>query len=101
MILFGSRIDAAQALAWGLVNRVTPPGTSLLDDVLEWLRPITEGAPIAQSAALEAIDAAGRLPLDQGLDAESAAYEKCLVSADRNEALAAFAEKRKPRFLGR
>src|SRR6185295_15703572 len=56
MILLGRRLTAQEALAWGLVNRVTPEGKNLVDDVLEWIEPIASGAPIAQAAALEAID---------------------------------------------
>ena len=56
MILLGRRLDAAEALAWGLVNRVTPAGTNVVDDTLAWIEPIANGAPIAQAAALEAIE---------------------------------------------
>jgi methylglutaconyl-CoA hydratase len=52
-------------------------------------------------AALEAVRAATTLPLDAGLDAERRAYEACLTSEDRREALQAFAEKRAPIFRGR
>lgn len=101
LILLGRRITAAHALALGVLNRVSRPGTNVLDDTLEWIRPIIEGAPIAQRAALRAIDAAARLDLEQGLDAELAAYEECLASEDRREALLAFSEKRKPVFKGK
>lgn len=101
LILLGRRITAAHALALGVLNRVSRPGTNVLDDTLEWIRPIIEGAPIAQRAALRAIDAADRLDLQQGLDAELAAYEECLASEDRREALLAFSEKRKPVFKGK
>src|SRR5204862_3632122 len=37
MILLGRRIGAAEALAWGLVNRVTPEGTSVLEDTLAFI----------------------------------------------------------------
>src|SRR5689334_1003937 len=56
MILLARRLSADEALAWGLVNRVTPPGTSVVDDAVAWIEPIANGAPIAQAAALEAID---------------------------------------------
>jgi enoyl-CoA hydratase/carnithine racemase len=59
------------------------------------------GPPLAMRAALEAVRAAATKPLGDGLAAELAAYEACLVSDDRKEALAAFAEKRKPSFRGR
>jgi methylglutaconyl-CoA hydratase len=101
LILLGKRITAAHALAIGLVNRVSRPGTNVVDDTLEWIRPIVEGAPIALHAALGAIDAAGQLDLDAGLSREAELYEGCLASEDRKEALAAFAEKRAPVFKGR
>jgi enoyl-CoA hydratase/carnithine racemase len=100
MILLGRRLTAAEALAWGLVNKVTPKGSSVVDDAVAFIQPIAEGAPIAQAAALEAIDRAFTAPLDVGLDLEKVAYDKVLVSQDRREALAAFAEKRKPAFRG-
>jgi methylglutaconyl-CoA hydratase len=101
LILLGQRLSAAEALSLGLVNRVTPAGTPVLEDALAWLAPLLEGSPIAMRAALEAVRAATALPLDAGLDAERRAYEACLVSEDRREALRAFAEKRAPVFRGR
>ncbi|HYQ28455.1 MAG TPA: enoyl-CoA hydratase-related protein, partial [Polyangiaceae bacterium] len=85
----------------GLVNRVAPSAEQLLNSALQWLQPVAEGAPIAQRAALSAVRAARRLPLEQGLDFERAAYERCLDTADRDEALLALSEKRKPRFEGK
>lgn len=101
MICLGRRLTADEALAWGLVNRVVPAGTSLLDDVVSWLAPIAEGAPIAQSAALRAIRSSYEVPLDLGLELERVYYDETLRSEDRQEALVAFAEKRKPSFQGR
>ena len=100
LILLGKRISASHALAIGLVNRVSKPGVNVLDDTLEWMRPIVEGAPMAQRAALRAIDDGGRLDLPAGLARETELYEECLASDDRREALTAFAEKRKPVFKG-
>jgi enoyl-CoA hydratase/carnithine racemase len=90
MILLARRLSAVEAFGWGLVNRVTPAGQSVLDDAVAWIRPIAEGAPIAQAAALEV-----------GLALEKVGYDRTLTSADRREALAAFAEKRAPKFSGR
>jgi methylglutaconyl-CoA hydratase len=101
MILLGRRLTASEALAWGLVNRVTPKGTSVVDDAVAWVDAIANGAPIAQAAALEAIDRSFDVGLELGLEMEKVSYDKTLVSADRREALAAFAEKRKPSFQGR
>ena len=106
LILLGTRIDAAEALRIGLIHRIVPEsgaakGSELLADTLRWLEPVTRGAPLAQRAALRALRAADRLDLDAGLEFERGCYEACLTSEDRVEALAAFAEKRRPIFKGR
>jgi methylglutaconyl-CoA hydratase len=101
MILLGRRLTAAEALAWGLVNRVSPEGVSVVDDTVGWIEPISGGAPIAQAAALRAIEASYEVPLEQGLELERVFYDETLRSEDRREALKAFAEKRKPQFQGR
>lgn len=101
MILLGRTIEADQALSWGLVHRVTAPGMDLLEDVLTWCEPLLRGAPLALRSALEAVDAARVGDMQAGLEAERVAYERVLVSEDRLEGLAAFAEKRQPRYQGR
>lgn len=101
LVLTGRRIDSNEALGLGLVNRVAPSAELLLESTLKWLEPVAEGAPIAQRAALASVRAARRMPLEQGLDFERAAYERCLESADRDEALLALSEHRKPRFQGK
>jgi methylglutaconyl-CoA hydratase len=101
LILLGRRLTADESLAWGLVHRLAPVGKNVVDDALEWIRPISEGAPIAQRAALAAIDRALEVTLEVGLELERVGYEDVLASEDRCEALAALAEKRAPRFLGK
>ncbi|MEJ7733884.1 MAG: enoyl-CoA hydratase-related protein [Polyangiaceae bacterium] len=101
MILLGRRLKADEALAWGLVNRVTPVGTNVLDDTLAFVEPIAHGAPIAQAAALGAIEASYEVSLERGLELERVFYDETLRSEDRLEALKAFADKRKPIFHGR
>jgi enoyl-CoA hydratase/carnithine racemase len=101
LILLGRRLTAAEALSWGLINRICPEGTNVVDDAISWLAPIANGAPIAQSNALRAIEAAYDVPLELGLELERVFYDETLRSEDRLEALKAFAEKRKPVFRGR
>jgi methylglutaconyl-CoA hydratase len=101
LVLTGRRVSASEALHLGLVNRVIPKAEALLDATLAWLEPLADGAPIAQRAALSAVRAAARLALDQGLAFERDQYERCLQSSDREEALLAFQEKRKPQFQGK
>ncbi len=100
LVLLARRLDAAEALALGILNRVAPEGESALDCAIELAGPLAHGAPIALAAALEAIDAATELPLEAGLAVERACYERTLGSKDRLEALAAFRDKRPPEFTG-
>lgn len=100
LIVFARRLTAGEAHAIGLVNVVAPEGERALDAALAWAAPLEGAAPIAIAAALEAIDGAGDRSLDDGLSLERRCYERTLASEDRLEALAAFAEKRKPTFRG-
>ncbi|WP_437674657.1 enoyl-CoA hydratase-related protein [Sorangium sp. So ce131] len=101
MILLGRKLAASEALAWGLVNRVSPEGTPVVDDAIAWIEPIASGAPIAQAAALRAIEDGYDVPLELGLEIERVHYDETLRSEDRLEALRAFAEKRRPVYKGR
>lgn len=101
MILLGRRLTAIEALNWGLVNKIAPAGKNAAEDAVEWIEAIANGAPIAQAAALEAIDRSFDTTLELGMELEKVSYDKVLVSEDRREALKAFAEKRKPVFVGK
>ncbi|MBL4634116.1 MAG: enoyl-CoA hydratase/isomerase family protein [Kofleriaceae bacterium] len=100
LILLGKRIDAERALAIGLVSAVVP--TAELDAAEERLLSDIAGcAPLSLRMAKEAIDRGVEVGVEEGLRIERACYERTLFSDDRNEGLAAFAEKRAPRFTGR
>jgi methylglutaconyl-CoA hydratase len=101
LILRAARLSAPEALILGLVNQVMPKSDQFLLEVINWAEPILSGAPLAIRAALGAIRGASNRDLHAGLELERAAYERCLLSEDRLEALAAFSEKRKPVFKGR
>jgi enoyl-CoA hydratase/carnithine racemase len=100
IILTGRPIDAAQALEWGIVNRVVPP-ESLLPEALETAHRIAGNAPIAVRAAKEAISRASGLPLKEGLKVEIDCYRRTIETEDRREGMLAFNEKRKPVYRGR
>lgn len=100
LIVFARRLPALEAERLGIVNRVAKEGQGALEAALELAEPLANAAPIAIAAALEAVDRASDLALEDGLSFERACYERTLVSKDRLEALAAFAAKRKPVFKG-
>jgi enoyl-CoA hydratase/carnithine racemase len=100
LILTGRRINAAEALAIGLVQRLAPEGR-LLEVALGLAEQVAANAPLAVAAAKHAIDEGLALGLDAALALEQRHYETVLSSEDRLEGLAAFGEKRTPRFQGR
>ena len=99
LILTGRKLDAAEAERIGLVNRVVP-AAQLQQAARELALQIAANGPVAVRAAKQAIDTGCEAPLPQGLEIEARCYEKVLPTKDRLEALAAFAEKRKPNYTG-
>ena len=92
--------DAAQALADGVADRIAP--VERLDaEARELAAKIAANGPVAVRLAKRAIDQGAHLALTEALDFEWECYQPTLDTADRVEALEAFAEKRPPRFRGR
>ncbi|MBA3819931.1 MAG: enoyl-CoA hydratase/isomerase family protein [Deltaproteobacteria bacterium] len=100
MILLGRKITAARALAYGLVNQVVPRA-DLLATVEGMLAELAGCAPMSVTQAKSAIENGYGKPLSDALDLERQLYDLTLFSEDRDEGLAAFAEGRPPRYLGR
>lgn len=99
IILTGLPFDAAQALDWGIVNRVLAPG-SLMSETLDTARHIAANAPIAVRAAKQALSRATGLALKDGLKVEIDCYRRTIETEDRREGMLAFNEKRKPVYRG-
>jgi methylglutaconyl-CoA hydratase len=100
LILTGRRVDAATAVQLGIVGRVVP-AADLMTAATAIAGEIALAGPLAVAQAKRAIDDGFGRPLAEGLAVERAAYEVVLTSEDRNEGLAAFAEKRPPVWRGR
>ena len=98
MILTGERISAQRAYEIGLVNRVVPPG-ELLAAAKELIATIASKAPLAVGLALQALRASD-LPLHEGLRHEAALFGQTCSTADFQEGVAAFLERRKAAFKG-
>jgi len=100
LALLGDRVDAAEALRLGLVNRVVP--SAELDGATEAIaRRLAAQSPLAMARTKALLRAAARASLEAQLDAEKAAFAAGAASADFAEALDAFFAKRKPVFTGR
>jgi len=99
LILTGRRIEAREAMALGLIQRVAPEG-QLLQTSLDLAASIAANGPIAVAQAKRAIDEGLSLPIEEGLKVERRRYEAVLKSRDRLEGLRAFSERRPPHFKG-
>jgi enoyl-CoA hydratase len=100
LMLTGDLIDAGQALAMGLVNRVVPP-EELLPASVALLARIIRHSSIAVRVVLEALHNAQYQSLEESLILESNLGGLACASEDAKEGLNAFQEKRKPIFKGR
>jgi methylglutaconyl-CoA hydratase len=100
MILLGRRIGAARALEIGLVHQVAPRA-GLDAAVQAVLAELAKCAPLSVRLAKAAIERGYGKSISEALDIERDCYDVTLFSEDRNEGLAAFAEGRPPKYVGR
>jgi enoyl-CoA hydratase/carnithine racemase len=100
LILTGEVIDAKQALEYGLVTALAPPG-QLQIRARELAKKILRQGPLAAKLAKVALNASARVDMDSGLLIETLAQALCYSSDDKMEGTSAFLEKRKPKFTGR
>ncbi len=98
-ILEGQKIPAAQAVEWGLANRVTADET-LLEDAMSWAAQAANAAPLAMRNVKQLLRAATETDLGAMIDDEARRQFECMHSADFAEGVSAFFEKRPPAFKG-
>jgi enoyl-CoA hydratase len=100
MVLTGRRMSAREAETAGLVTTVVP-AEATVGAALDLAERIAAQPPLAVRAAKRAIVRAFELPLSAGLAEERQAFFSLFASEDQTEGMAAFAEKREPRWTGR
>jgi enoyl-CoA hydratase len=100
LILTGRSIDAREAERLGLVTRVVP-AEGTVESALALAGEIAAMPPLAVAAAKRAVNEAYEAPLAQGLADERQAFFDLFATADQKEGMAAFVEKRPPRWSGR
>ncbi|GEQ99068.1 enoyl-CoA hydratase [Iodidimonas gelatinilytica] len=100
MVLTGRHMDAAEALASGLVSRVVPT-EDLLDEALDTAEKITTYSRPAVMLAKESVNRAYETTLAEGVRFERRVFHSLFAFEDQSEGMAAFIEKRRPQFKNR
>ena len=100
MVLNNRTLSAAEALQFGLVNRVVPVD-KYLDEAVALAEEIAGRAPLAVRMGKDAVNAAFETTLTEGLAAERRNFYPLFSTEDQKEGMKAFAEKRKPTWKGR
>jgi enoyl-CoA hydratase len=100
LILTGRMMDAAEAERAGLVARVVP-AAQLMDEAFKAAETIAAMSLPAVLAAKEAVNRAFETPLAEGIRFERRIFHSLFATEDQKEGMAAFIEKRPPKFKHR
>uniref|UniRef100_A0A8I3P8M3 3-hydroxyisobutyryl-CoA hydrolase n=1 Tax=Canis lupus familiaris TaxID=9615 RepID=A0A8I3P8M3_CANLF len=104
LIFTGRRLNGAQAQALGLVNHTVSQnedGNAAYHRARELAQEILPQAPIAVRLGKVAIDRGMEVDIASGMAIEGICYAQNIPTQDRLEGMAAFREKRPPRFVGK
>jgi enoyl-CoA hydratase len=100
MVLNDRRLSAEEAYKFGLINRVTPPG-SYLNEALELANQIARRAPIAVRLAKESVNKAYEMTLAEGAAFERRNFYFLFSTEDQKEGMDAFLSKRDAEWKGK
>ena len=100
MLLCGEHISAQQALDWGLVNKLVPPGSTLAA-AREYAAKICANAPLAVAAVTRSLrEHQECMAEEEAMQASDTLAVPVFASADAKEGMRAFKEKRPAQFRG-
>ncbi|WP_405931982.1 enoyl-CoA hydratase/isomerase family protein [Streptomyces sp. NBC_00827] len=100
LMFFGDALTAADAERFGLVNRVVPP-QELEKTAREWAERLATGPTRALALTKQLVNASLDSDRAAAFAAEAAAQEINMTTADANEGVASFVERRDPKYRGR
>ncbi len=100
LLFTGEQIDAAQALAWGLVDEVVPEGSSV-ERARAIAGRVAENAPLAVAAAKRSVDLGLQMSIGDAHRLEASLFTSLVETSDFSEGVEAFFAKRPPQFTGR
>jgi len=98
--LTGRRFGAQEAHQWGLLNEVVPE-RMLEEKAISLLMELVEFGPFAVKSIMHVINQGYDMTMDEALNLESAYFGLCCNTADKQEGVSAFLEKRKATFAGK
>jgi enoyl-CoA hydratase/carnithine racemase len=99
LLITGAVLDADRGYQIGFVNRVAEPGCALAE-ALELARDICASSPVSVAASLTALAAQFDADDAAGWTVTAEAVDRVKASDDLREGVAAFFEKRPPRWSG-
>jgi enoyl-CoA hydratase len=97
LLFTGDKFSGAEAAEWGVVNELTPPGDALAA-ATRIARRIVEAAPMSVRYVKLSASRGGEVDFHTGYAMDIAAYNVLVSSEDRLEGVAAFNERRAPRW---
>jgi enoyl-CoA hydratase len=100
MILNNRTLSAAEALQFGLINRIVPVD-AYLDEALKLAEEVASRAPVAIRSAKKMVNQAYERFLGDALSDEKDEFYNLFTTEDQKEGMRAFAEKRKPQWKGK
>ncbi len=100
LLLTGRMVDATEALAIGLVNRVVP-AAALVDEAKKLAASLAALAPFAVRAIIEAVHRGGEMAFPEAAFLEASLFGLCFSTSDMREGTRAFLEKRPANFTGK
>jgi 2-(1,2-epoxy-1,2-dihydrophenyl)acetyl-CoA isomerase len=100
MLLLGEKLTGAQAAEWGMIHRAVPDG-EVIDAADALVARLAEGPTVAIGLAKSCLRSSLELSLVEAMAKEALALELSSRSKDFREGLAAFKERREPKYGGR
>lgn len=100
MVLNNRTLSAAEALQFGLINRIVPV-EAYLDEALKLAEEVASRAPVAIRSAKKIVNQAYERFLGDALMEEKKDFYNLFTTEDQKEGMRAFAEKRKPQWKGK